>query len=286
MSKSPPARRTRVFLACLNCRKRKIKCLTVDSEQKPCGRRVRKRLLCEYRTIAEDQEQSASAGATDSYGCKPAPSTTQAAGSCPLGNQGPHQCGNSQHSGSTLHGLTPDVTPDATHNYGVHPGFNQAYLYHSVHDSGPANAHGSSAPPPQYSDHSGYSASYGFPPNRAGFPSSSRQPQSSSSLSGLTFTVLGTLTTSKILTIAIFLSIQDQYLREVTNLGVVAAKLGPLGERHHSQIDEVLGGNGSAVTLNHRHFLLRIPSISPKHMSYLQETVSSLDFIPSEIFNV
>ncbi|KAJ6535596.1 hypothetical protein B0H19DRAFT_1080060 [Mycena capillaripes] len=87
MSKPPPARRTRVFLACLNCRKRKIKCLTVDSEEKPCGRCVRKGLLCEYRTIAEEQEQSANAGATDSYGRQPAPPTTQAAGSCSFGNQ-------------------------------------------------------------------------------------------------------------------------------------------------------------------------------------------------------
>ncbi|KAJ7914046.1 hypothetical protein B0H13DRAFT_1873264 [Mycena leptocephala] len=58
MSENAPYKRTRVFLACLNCRKRKIKCLTEDSDNRPCERCVRKGLLCQYLPVADEQDQS------------------------------------------------------------------------------------------------------------------------------------------------------------------------------------------------------------------------------------
>ncbi|KAJ7628777.1 hypothetical protein FB45DRAFT_1004265 [Roridomyces roridus] len=41
-------RRTRVYIACVNCRRRKIRCKSGDSEEKPCERCVKKGLRCEY----------------------------------------------------------------------------------------------------------------------------------------------------------------------------------------------------------------------------------------------
>ncbi|KAJ7912352.1 hypothetical protein B0H13DRAFT_1875019 [Mycena leptocephala] len=55
---SAPNKRTRVYLACLLCRKRKIKCMTDDSGENPCARCFRKGLRCEYIPVAVQKEQS------------------------------------------------------------------------------------------------------------------------------------------------------------------------------------------------------------------------------------
>ncbi|KAJ6566153.1 hypothetical protein B0H19DRAFT_1066493 [Mycena capillaripes] len=172
MSEPAPERRTRVFLACLNCRRSKIKCLTVDSQENPCKRCARKGLICEYRTVAEEREQSANADGTHSYGQQPAPPAAQAASSYPLGSQRPPPFQNAQYFGSMLHGLTPGFAPNPVHNHGGHPDPNQVYLRPQGY-----NMHGSSAAPPQQPGSSGYSASYGYPANGPGFTSSSNQPQ-------------------------------------------------------------------------------------------------------------
>ncbi|KAJ7099880.1 hypothetical protein C8R43DRAFT_248728 [Mycena crocata] len=54
---SGPDRR-RVFIACLNCRQRKIKCITNDTEQRPCDRCIQKGLICEYKAIRNDEPDS------------------------------------------------------------------------------------------------------------------------------------------------------------------------------------------------------------------------------------
>ncbi|KAF7324931.1 C6 finger domain [Mycena kentingensis (nom. inval.)] len=41
-------RRPKAYMACLNCRKRKIRCKTNDYEDGPCERCVRKKLDCQY----------------------------------------------------------------------------------------------------------------------------------------------------------------------------------------------------------------------------------------------
>ncbi|KAJ7107932.1 hypothetical protein C8R44DRAFT_744502 [Mycena epipterygia] len=56
---SPPflTRRKRVYIACVHCRKRKIKCVT-ESQEKPCERCAQKGLLCEYIAVAEEYGRS------------------------------------------------------------------------------------------------------------------------------------------------------------------------------------------------------------------------------------
>ncbi|KAJ6572432.1 hypothetical protein DFH09DRAFT_1277392 [Mycena vulgaris] len=49
----------RTYLACLNCRKQKIKCLTAG-EDTPCERCTRRGLECEYKAVSEVQANSAS----------------------------------------------------------------------------------------------------------------------------------------------------------------------------------------------------------------------------------
>ncbi|KAJ7604325.1 hypothetical protein FB45DRAFT_957325 [Roridomyces roridus] len=50
---NPTARRRRAFIACTNCRRRKIKCVT-DAETDPCDRCVRKGLGCEYVLVGDE----------------------------------------------------------------------------------------------------------------------------------------------------------------------------------------------------------------------------------------
>ncbi|KAJ6543763.1 hypothetical protein DFH09DRAFT_1321946 [Mycena vulgaris] len=47
----------RIHLACLNCRRRKIKCFSAD-ETKPCARCAAKSLVCEYMAVSEEQAKS------------------------------------------------------------------------------------------------------------------------------------------------------------------------------------------------------------------------------------
>ncbi|KAJ7633725.1 hypothetical protein B0H17DRAFT_1149893 [Mycena rosella] len=49
--KEPLYIRRRVYIACLNCRKRKVKCLTDESDKKPCGRCIRHGLACQYLPV-------------------------------------------------------------------------------------------------------------------------------------------------------------------------------------------------------------------------------------------
>ncbi|KAJ7238136.1 hypothetical protein B0H12DRAFT_1137904 [Mycena haematopus] len=80
MSEPSPYKRTRVFLACLNCRKRKIKCLTNDGQETPCDRCVKKGLKCEYSPVADEQER-ATHGAGYSSSPRPVSPPAQASSS-------------------------------------------------------------------------------------------------------------------------------------------------------------------------------------------------------------
>ncbi|KAJ6556998.1 hypothetical protein DFH09DRAFT_548063 [Mycena vulgaris] len=51
----------RKYVACLNCRNRKIKCIS-DSEDTPCERCTRRGYLCEYKAVCEVSEEQAKAG--------------------------------------------------------------------------------------------------------------------------------------------------------------------------------------------------------------------------------
>ncbi|KAJ7624037.1 hypothetical protein DFH06DRAFT_1305206 [Mycena polygramma] len=53
--------RRRVIIACTNCRKRRVKCLTPeDPPLNPCERCVKKGLRCEYVTVSDQRGESAS----------------------------------------------------------------------------------------------------------------------------------------------------------------------------------------------------------------------------------
>ncbi|KAF8191932.1 hypothetical protein K438DRAFT_1970300 [Mycena galopus ATCC 62051] len=60
MSTPAPEKRTRVYMACLNCRRRKVKCLT-DNSGNPCQHCIRRGILCTYLSIRDEQEHSSSA---------------------------------------------------------------------------------------------------------------------------------------------------------------------------------------------------------------------------------
>ncbi|KAJ7138580.1 hypothetical protein C8R46DRAFT_1234382 [Mycena filopes] len=55
--------RRRVIIACTNCRKRKIRCLTAEeTPENPCGRCIKRGLKCEYITVTDQREDSGSSG--------------------------------------------------------------------------------------------------------------------------------------------------------------------------------------------------------------------------------
>ncbi|KAJ7450982.1 hypothetical protein B0H11DRAFT_2076633 [Mycena galericulata] len=73
---SPPSpthtfllRRSRINVACVNCRRRKIKCVTAEEPpRRPCERCAKRGLSCEYLSVADDRAQkptSAPAGRTE-----------------------------------------------------------------------------------------------------------------------------------------------------------------------------------------------------------------------------
>ncbi|KAJ7641982.1 hypothetical protein FB45DRAFT_1126220 [Roridomyces roridus] len=70
----PFAPRTRVYLACAQCRRRKIRCISNGDYDKPCERCDRRNLRCEYISVAEEagreysssQIESTSRGPDDS----------------------------------------------------------------------------------------------------------------------------------------------------------------------------------------------------------------------------
>ncbi|KAJ6540728.1 hypothetical protein B0H19DRAFT_1078128 [Mycena capillaripes] len=50
--------RKRIYVACVHCRKRKVKCVnTGDSSNTPCKRCAEKGLLCEYLAVCEEDER-------------------------------------------------------------------------------------------------------------------------------------------------------------------------------------------------------------------------------------
>ncbi|KAJ6532958.1 hypothetical protein B0H19DRAFT_1272626 [Mycena capillaripes] len=56
-SSNPFMKRRRAYVACSNCRKRKIKCVTVSEvDYRPCTRCAQKGLKCEYFTTPEDDQ--------------------------------------------------------------------------------------------------------------------------------------------------------------------------------------------------------------------------------------
>ncbi|KAJ6555981.1 hypothetical protein B0H19DRAFT_1071119 [Mycena capillaripes] len=74
----PPVQPKRAHIACLNCRRRKMKCISDQYEEKPCERCIQKGLQCEYVPVAEEQTQSVSVRSPtpDSSSGGPSPHTS------------------------------------------------------------------------------------------------------------------------------------------------------------------------------------------------------------------
>ncbi|CAK5283026.1 unnamed protein product [Mycena citricolor] len=68
------SKRRRAYMACTNCRQRKIKCITSsDGDFRPCTRCAKRNLQCEYVAVPEEfgygyQTDSASSGSTNASG--------------------------------------------------------------------------------------------------------------------------------------------------------------------------------------------------------------------------
>ncbi|KAJ7106674.1 hypothetical protein C8R44DRAFT_745141 [Mycena epipterygia] len=176
-------RRRRVYIACLNCRRRKIKCLTEESEQRPCERCIRKGLVCEYLPVADEQAQSAGSNPpppTQSgfghpppapYNQPPVPRPAATFNATPAYN-GPSNVMQPQHmpsmapnpSGftSSNHHRNPRVHPTSAPypvpSYPYRPGLTPANSY-----SAGQPAVYPAVPPPQQSGPSAYPNNYGYP---------------------------------------------------------------------------------------------------------------------------
>ncbi|KAF8176676.1 hypothetical protein K438DRAFT_73182 [Mycena galopus ATCC 62051] len=78
------SKRRRVYVACTNCRRRKIKCVTSEqSSMKPCARCTKRGLACKYTPIAESYNNSLGYHGVPNTGYKPpyAPPQPQYTGS-------------------------------------------------------------------------------------------------------------------------------------------------------------------------------------------------------------
>ncbi|KAJ6489913.1 hypothetical protein C8R45DRAFT_929209 [Mycena sanguinolenta] len=153
MSAAPPQRRTRVYVACQNCRKRKIKCVSDDLQQKPCQRCTHKGLQCEYLLVGEQNISASSNTSNTSHSdfpqLSPAPGSSSYATpqtdrsthsrhpqSIPLGSRAP---------GASSSNYIPNFNPQIP-NQRLAP--EQMYLGSNFHYPPAVAAHNSYAPPP------------------------------------------------------------------------------------------------------------------------------------------
>lgn len=68
-SSKPVAKRRRAYVACVTCRKRKIKCVTAsDADDDPCTRCKKKGIPCEFIAVPDEDESSPGPGPTTSSG--------------------------------------------------------------------------------------------------------------------------------------------------------------------------------------------------------------------------
>ncbi|KAJ7099871.1 hypothetical protein C8R43DRAFT_1141400 [Mycena crocata] len=175
MSDSTVPPRRRVYIACLNCRKRKIKCMTDDTEQQPCERCIRKGLMCEYLAVGNEDSTSAPPPGRSSAGHSPS-SSSYPSGSYPVstavsnGAYGTHR---------PPHAIHPQSAPSQPQPQGPHFD-NSAHQYQghrapapypvpSQYNHGPSSTYGrvqppmqSPFPPPNQAGPSAYPTNYGY----------------------------------------------------------------------------------------------------------------------------
>ncbi|KAJ7171078.1 hypothetical protein C8R46DRAFT_1262112 [Mycena filopes] len=180
MSSQPPSeatlsaftRRTRKYLACSQCRKRKSRCKPADdSTDAACERCVKYGLVCEYLPVATERERSlfAGDGSPATHGHAPTPSSstrdpTQAAHSSGgYGAPGPMNYG---------HGPYP-APPHAAYPHPQTPQFHSSSNNFQPHTAPPPSAqYPSNSVPPQFRPPSHGSPAHPHNYGMAGYTSS------------------------------------------------------------------------------------------------------------------
>ncbi|KAJ7473267.1 hypothetical protein FB451DRAFT_1174918 [Mycena latifolia] len=173
--------RKRIYVACLHCRKRKIKCITA-SESEPCERCARRGLECEYLPVSVEQAQQPSP--TSGRDGPPARSATPGPHMPISWTQSPQTYGgyNAPGAGPSPHSSTayanpshynpmnamPGSQPFVPSNYGhdyssrpQYPGAVQHQGYnHAPMASGPSQYPPSTMPPQRPATAAGYHVDY------------------------------------------------------------------------------------------------------------------------------
>ncbi|KAK7061643.1 hypothetical protein R3P38DRAFT_3166623 [Favolaschia claudopus] len=127
-------RRRRAMIACSNCRRRKIKCVTTEEPpRKPCQRCTKRGLVCEYVAVEDDEPDT-----TPESPPPPLPSHT----SLPLQHSPP---------GAHMRGQYPPSQPTP---YGQWANQSQPI---------PVPYNGYPTPQPPYMQPQGYPSPYGYP---------------------------------------------------------------------------------------------------------------------------
>ncbi|KAJ6515999.1 hypothetical protein C8R45DRAFT_1206143 [Mycena sanguinolenta] len=157
-------RRRRAMIACTNCRRRKIKCVTTEEPpQHPCARCTKRGLVCEYVAVDEPTTpESPSQPLTPPY--------YNAAPSAPYTTPGATPAGYMSHYTLPQPQAQYGAWNQPPHSQPVHPAYPQSSNYNSSRYPVPQNTYGGSQGyPPQYA---------GFPPQ---FAPTNQWPQGSAS---------------------------------------------------------------------------------------------------------
>ncbi|KAJ7638728.1 hypothetical protein FB45DRAFT_410263 [Roridomyces roridus] len=141
-------RRRRAMIACTNCRKRKIKCVTTEEPpRRPCARCTKRSLCCEYVAVEEDYSSLSSQSQHDasppSHSSQLSP-TAQYAPSPSSSNSYHHQQVPSRYytTPSSHHAVDPSQYPRAAaYASPVAPGYMQTPSYHTTAHYGSSQGH-------------------------------------------------------------------------------------------------------------------------------------------------
>ncbi|KAJ7164498.1 hypothetical protein C8R46DRAFT_313399 [Mycena filopes] len=192
MSQPAFQKRTRVYIACTACRKRKVKCLSDEYEQTPCERCVRKGLKCEYVPVGGEQDDYT---APESPVYPPGRSNQGGYGA----NQGQYYGSIPVNQGQPYPRGPPQYPPSTSPPYGTAYNTNPALggsippahrpqppmgggagTYYAPHQTGynPGSAPGQYGVPAsqQQPGSSGYQANYGYPSNWPTLPQTPARP--------------------------------------------------------------------------------------------------------------
>ncbi|KAJ7676652.1 hypothetical protein DFH06DRAFT_1428293 [Mycena polygramma] len=116
-------KRTRIYVACINCRKRKVRCITTDdSEEKPCKRCTEKGLSCSYLAVCEERDNPPQNPPPPSQRWNQGPRSSSNASSAPYGNNNSSQY-------PPNYGQAPSQTPTQFNQSGFVPNYTNAAPY-------------------------------------------------------------------------------------------------------------------------------------------------------------